>query len=245
MTADVLVICAHPDDAELSCGGTIKKLTNEGRSVVFIECTRAELGTRGSPEIRDQEAERAAAILGVHTRECLGIPDGGVDNTLDNALKLVVSIRRWKPQLMLIPAPYERHPDHEAVHLIARRAAFLAGLTKIHTSDHDGQQQPHRPTRMICYQQHYDLPGGADFYVDITETFQAKMSAIRAFASQFHVPQEYDSSEPETMLSRPEFLQAIEARERYNGNRISTSYAEAFKAVEPLGLSSIGVLLNG
>ena len=243
MKADVLVICAHPDDAELSCAGTIKKLTNEGRRVVFVECTRAELGTRGTPEIRETEAASAATILGVHAREQLGIPDGGVENTLENVHKLVVAIRAWKPTLMLIPSEYERHPDHEAVHAISRRAAFLSGLMKITTSRGGVEQAPHRPRRMLCYQQFYDFPGGPDLFVDVTETFGDKMNAIRAFSSQFHVPEHYTSNEPETLLSNPEFLLTIEARERYYGSRIGVTYAEGFKTVEPLGLSSLSQLL--
>jgi bacillithiol biosynthesis deacetylase BshB1 len=243
MKADVLVICAHPDDAELSCAGTIKKLTNEGRTVVFVECTRAELGTRGTPEIREAEAARAAAILGVHAREQLGIPDGGVEDTLENAHKLVAAIRAWKPTLMLIPSEWERHPDHEAVHAIARRAAFLSGLVKITTMRDGVEQAPHRPKRMLCYQQFYDFPGGPDLFVDVTETFGDKMNAIRAFSSQFHVPEHYISNEPETLLSNPDFLLTIEARERYYGSRIGVTYAEGFKTVEPLGLGSLSVLL--
>ncbi|MBM4179038.1 MAG: bacillithiol biosynthesis deacetylase BshB1 [Ignavibacteria bacterium] len=243
MKADVLVICAHPDDAELSCAGTIKKLTNEGRRVVFVECTRAELGTRGTPEIREAEAASAAAILGVHAREQLGIPDGGVEDTLENAHKLVVAIRAWKPTLVLIPSEWERHPDHEAVHAIARRAAFLSGLVKITTTRDGVEQAPHRPKRMLCYQQFYDFPGGPDLFVDVTETFGDKMNAIRAFSSQFHVPEHYTSNEPETLLSNPEFLLTIEARERYYGSRIGVTYAEGFKTVGPLGVSSLGVFL--
>ncbi len=243
MKADVLVVCAHPDDVELSCGGTVKKLTNEGCIVVFVECTRAELGTRGTPEIREAEAAKAAAILGVHAREQLGIPDGGVENTLENAHKLVAAIRAWKPTLMLIPSEVERHPDHEAVHALSRRAAFLAGLAKISTTRDGLEQEPHRPKRMLCYQQFYDFPGGPDLYVDVTDTFADKMSAIRAYASQFHVPGAYASNEPETLLSNPEFLLNIEARERYYGSRIGVSYAEGFATVEPIGLDSLSVLL--
>ena len=243
MKADVLVICAHPDDAELSCAGTIKNLTNEGHVVVFVECTRAELGTRGTPEIREAEAEAAARILGVHAREQLGIPDGGVENTLENAQRLASVIRTWKPSMMLIPSAYERHPDHEAVHAISRRAAFLSGLAKITTTRDGVEQEPHRPKRMLCYQQFYDFPGGPDLFVDVTDTFNDKMRAIRAFASQFHVPEHYTSNEPETLLSNPEFLLTIEARERYYGSRIGTTYAEGFKAVEPIGLESLSIFL--
>ena len=162
MKADVLVICAHPDDAELSCAGTIKKLTNEGHTVVFVECTRAELGTRGTPEIREAEAANAAAILGVHAREQLGIPDGGVENTLENAHKLVSAIRAWKPTLMLIPSAYERHPDHEAVHALSRRAAFLSGLAKIVTT-RDGVDQIPTDQSGCCV-----ISSSMTFLVDLT-----------------------------------------------------------------------------
>jgi bacillithiol biosynthesis deacetylase BshB1 len=243
MSKTVLVVCAHPDDVELSCAGTIKILTEEGHRVVFVECTRAELSTRGTPALRAQEAESAAQILGVHHRECLGLPDGAIDNVLDHVMPLVGSIRHWRPSLMLIPPPVERHPDHEAVHAISRRAAFLAGLARIETT-RDGQpQDPWRPTRMLCYQQQYDFPRHADVYVDITATYEAKMASIRAFASQFHVPGAYAAEEPETFISRPGFIEEIEARARYFGGRIGTTYAEGFLAVEPLAVRSLADLL--
>lgn len=239
MSKTILVVCAHPDDVELSCAGTIKILTDEGHRVVFIECTRAELSTRGTPALRSQEAETAAQILGVLHRECLGLPDGAIENTLDHVMPLVGAIRQWRPSLMLIPPPVERHPDHEAVHAISRRAAFLAGLARIETT-RDGQSQgPWRPTRMLCYQQQYDFPRHADVYVDITHVFEAKMASIRAFASQFHVPDAYASDEPQTFISRPGFIEEIEARARYFGGRIGAQYAEGFLAIEPLAVRSL------
>ncbi|MCX6140951.1 MAG: bacillithiol biosynthesis deacetylase BshB1 [Candidatus Kapabacteria bacterium] len=243
MNADVMVLSAHPDDAELSCGGTVMNLTSEGKHVVFVECTRGELGTRGTPELREQEAAAAAKILGVTDRECLGLPDGHIMHSNENILAVVKAIRTWRPNVLLIPPSIERHPDHEAVHRLARSAAFLAGLTKIETSNNGVQQEPHRPRRMLCFQQQYDFPRSPDLYVDISETFQSKMSSIRAFTSQFHVPQEYTSTEAETFLSRPEFLQEIEARAMYFGSRIGVRYAEAFLAIEPLGVSSLSALL--
>lgn len=243
MSADVMVLSAHPDDAELSCGGTVKNLTSEGKCVVFVECTRGELGTRGTPELREQEAANAAKILGVVDRECLSLPDGHIMHTNENIHAVVRAIRTWRPTLLLIPPSVERHPDHEAVHRLARSAAFLSGLAKIETTRDGISQEPHRPHRILCFQQQYDFPRSPDLYVDISATFHSKMASIRAFTSQFHVPEEYSTTEEETFLSRPEFLQEIEARALYFGSRIGVRYAEAFLAIEPLGVPSLSVLL--
>ncbi|MBU3698838.1 MAG: bacillithiol biosynthesis deacetylase BshB1 [Candidatus Kapabacteria bacterium] len=243
MSKTFMVVCAHPDDVELSCAGTVKILTNDGHRVVFIECTHAELSTRGTPQLRAMEAAEAARILGVDDRESLGLPDGAIENKLEHVMPLVGSIRHWRPDVMLIPPPSERHPDHEAVHAISRRAAFLSGLARIETSRESVPQAPWRPKRMLCYQQQYDFPRHADVYVDITEVFHEKMASIRAFASQFHVPEAYSSDEPQTFISRPGFIEEIEARARYFGGRIGTQYAEGFLAVEPLAVKSLADLL--
>lgn len=243
MIADVMVLSAHPDDAELSVGGTVKILTNEGKKVVFVECTRGELGTRGTPELRKQEAMMAAEILGVANRETLNMPDGHIMHTNENIRLVVEAIRRWKPRLLLIPPPFERHPDHEAVHRLARAAAFLSGLEKIETARDGIRQEPHRPSRMLCFQQHYDFEKSPDLYVDISSTFEAKMASVKAFSSQFHLPDLYTSSESTTFISRPEFLPEIEARAAYYGSRIGVRYAEAFLAIEPLAVPSLSALL--
>ena len=240
---NVLVLSAHPDDAELACSGTIRRLTLDGHNVVFVECTRGELGTRGTAELRLREAADAAAILGVTVRECLDMPDGAIMHTDENIMRVVSAIRAHRPHLMLIPPPFERHPDHEAVHRLARAAAFKAGLAKVVTVRNGIEQQPHRPHRMLCFMQQYDFPRNPDLYVDITDTFDAKMASIKAFSSQFYLPDLYESDEPTTFLSRPEFLHEIEARALYFGSRIGTRYAEAFLAVEPLAVASLDVLL--
>ena len=130
MSCEILVLSAHPDDAELCCSGTVKKVTNDGKRVVFVDCTRGELGTRGTPELRAEEAAKAAEILGVDVRENLEMPDGSVMHTNENILKVVSAIRAHKPRLLLTTPPVERHPDHEAVHKLARAATFLAGLAQ-------------------------------------------------------------------------------------------------------------------
>ena len=243
MSAYALVISAHPDDAELACGGTIRNLTNEGLGVVFLDCTRGELGTRGTPERRAQEAQRAGEILGVQHRECLGMPDGAIEYTQENIRAVATVIRAWRPHIVLIPPPVERHPDHVAVHRLCTAATFVAGLSKVTTYRDGVEQQPHRPQRTLCFQQQYDFPRLPDLYVDISSTIQAKMDSIRAYTSQFHAPGDYTSDEPETFISRPAFLLELEARARYYGSRIGTEFAEGFLAVEPLGVGSLSALL--
>lgn len=243
MSTKVLVLAAHPDDAELSCGGTIKQLTNEGRTVVIVDCTRGELGTRGTPERRRDEALAAAAILGVDTRLCLNMQDGSVARSDENIHAVISVIRRIRPYLLLIPPAIDRHPDHEAVHALGRSAAFLAGLKNIVTTDGGVAQEPHRPHRILCYQQHYELPTGHVIYSDVSNTFRAKMDSVRAFASQFHVPEAYASDEPQTHLTREDFLVEVEARARYFGSLIGVSYAEAFVSSEPLGVPSLSMLV--
>jgi len=243
VNVDVLVISAHPDDAELACSGTVKKLTNQGFSVAFVDCSRGESGTRGNVDLRADEARKAQEILGVLEREILDMPDGLISAINENVLKLVTQIRRFQPRLMIIPPPRERHPDHEAVHNLSRTAAFSAGLQKVSTQYKGEEQVPFRPHRLICYQLHYDFPGGPDFYVDISDTYQEKMASVRAFASQFHAPDEYESNDPHTFISSKSFLEELEARARYFGGRIGTRYAEAYLLVEPLGLSSLSLLL--
>lgn len=243
MSCEALVLVAHPDDAELTCGGAIKKLTNAGHRVVFVECTRGELGTRGTPELRELEAADAAQILGVHDRDYLGMPDGAIEHTQENILKVVSAIRAHRPRLLLTPPPIERHPDHEAVYKLARAACFLAGLHKIITERDGVQQTPYRPSKMLCFMQQYDLPRSPDVYVDVSDTFADKMKAIRAFKSQFHQPDAEASGDPQTFLSRPEFLEEVEARAIYFGSRIGVRYAEAFMGVEPIGLASLADVL--
>ncbi len=243
MSAFALVVSAHPDDAELACGGTIRALTNQGHNVVLVDCTRGELGTRGTPELRAQEAQRAADLLGVHHRECLNMTDGAIAHTQENILTIVSAIRAWRPHIVLIPPPVERHPDHVAVHRLCTAATFTAGLAKVVTYRDGVAQQPHRPKRTLCFQQQYDFPRLPDVYVDISSTFEAKMESIRAYTSQFHAPDTYTSDEPETFISRPAFLMELEARARYYGSRIGTDYAEGFLAVEPLAVASLADLL--
>ena len=215
MYADVLAIGAHPDDIELSCGGTIAKLVRQGHRVALADMTQGELGTRGSKEIRAREAADAASILGVVTRRNLRLPDGGIEIKTEHVKKVIALIRELRPSILLIPHGVERHPDHVHTHQLCREAWFYAGLEKLPTIIRGIQQQPHRPHHFFEFMQWHEFDPA--FIVDISDTYETKMNAIRAHASQFFNP---ESKERETKLSSPEFLQTIETRCKYYGHKI-------------------------
>lgn len=234
---DVLVIAAHPDDAELSCGGTIAQLTAAGKKVVIADCTRGELGSRGTIELRALEAQKASAILGVTDRINLEMEDGNILRSQENTRKIITTIRRFRPTIILFNPPHERHPDHEHVHQLVRMAVFQSGLIKIQTPWNGQFLEPHRPEKMFCYMQTYEF--SPSFYVDISDVFAQKMDSIRAYSSQVFVEGEHDGSEPQTFISKPAFMEMIEARARYFGSLIGVDYAEAFLSLEPVGLPSL------
>jgi N-acetylglucosamine malate deacetylase 1 len=231
---DVLAIGAHPDDIELACGGTVIKLIGQGKKVGLVDLTQGELGTRGSREIRAREAEAAAAVLGVTVRINLKMPDGNIEVTEENRGKLIQVIRRYRPDVLLMPHWFERHPDHEHAHRLAREAWFYAGLERIPTIDNGVQQEPHRPFKYFLFMQSYEFV--PSFLVDISREFPRRMDAVRAFRSQFYDP---DSQERETVLSAPEFFQALETRFAYFGRQAGVKYAEPFYSVEPVRVNDL------
>lgn len=223
MKIDVLAIGAHPDDVELSCGGTVIKLVKQGRRVGIVDLTAGELGTRGTVERRAQEAKDAAKLMGIHARVNMGIPDGNIENTAENRAKLITIIRQYRPDVLLISYPVDRHPDHEHAHVLCREAAFYSGLEKINTSHQGRDQEPHRPRSSYYYMHWHEFT--PSFIVDISSEFDQRMKVMRAFSSQFHNP---ESTERETILSRPEFLEKIRNRLEYYGNKIGVQYGEPF-----------------
>ncbi len=235
---DVLAIGAHPDDVELACGGTIIKLVRQGRRVGLLDLTEGELGTRGTRALRAKEAARAAEILGAVLRENLGLPDGNIPVDQKSILKLIRVIRRLRPEVLLLPHWFERHPDHEHAHRLAREAWFYAGLERIVTTDRGRTQTPHRPGRYYCFMQSYDFP--PTFVVDVTSEFERRMEAVRAFRSQFYNP---ESTERETVLSSPDFFRKLEARLAYFGDRAGVKYAEPFFGVDMVRVDDLFSLL--
>ena len=239
MKLDVLAIGAHPDDVELACGGTIIKLLKQGRKVGLADLTEGELGTRGSREIRAAEALEAARILGLALRENLQIPDGNIQLSKENLLKVISLIRQFKPELLLFPHSKDRHPDHEHAHVLCREAWFYAGLERIETTLDGKKQEPHRPKKYYEYMQWFEfIPS---FVTDISDEYKQRMEAARAFRSQFHDP---DSKDRETVLSSPEFMEMLRTRLEYYGDRIGTKYGEPFYSPNMVGLSDLFCLTS-
>ena len=235
MKLDILVIAAHPDDAELGCGGTIAKHTALGNKVGIVDLTRGELGTRGTPDIRRREASEAAEILGVSLRENLELPDGFFQNDPNSQLVVIRAIRKYQPRIILANAVYDRHIDHGKGASLAYDATFLSGLVKIQTSDSDGKKQsPWRPEAVYHFIQSQFI--SPDFVVDISGHWETKMNAIKAFRSQFFDPA---SKEPETYISKPGFLKMLEARAVEYGHAIGSTYGEGFTTRRFVGVNSL------
>ena len=230
MKLDILVMAAHPDDAELSCAGTILKHIAAGKKVGIVDFTRGELGTRGTPEIRLQESADATKILGLHVRENLGIRDGFFRNDEETQLKLIEVIRKYQPDIVLANALEDRHPDHGKGAQLAIDACFLSGLRQIKTGDLPAW----RPAQVYHYiQDRYLEP---DFVVDISSQWDKKEAAIRAFKSQFFDPA---SAEPASYISSPDFLNFIQARGMEMGHKIGVKYGEGFQSQKTLEVKSL------
>lgn len=235
MKLDVIAFAAHPDDVELSIGGTIAKFTRAGLKVGIIDFTKGELGTRGTVEQRKKEAENASKILDIHLRENLGIPDGKVRFSEDYLKRIVAKIRKHKPQIIFAPHFHDRHPDHIGAAELVKNAMFFSGTPKFETEDNGKVQGAFRPKHLFYYMQTYEFD--PTFINDISDTFEAKMKAIRAFKSQFYNP---ESDEPETLVSSKGFIEYFEARAKFYGFQIRKNYGEPFYSEE-----RIEVDLNG
>ena len=229
MTLDALAFGAHADDAELSCGGTLIKLAGMGYKTGVVALTRGEMGTRGSAEIRAREFAKAAETMGLAAHKMLDIPDGRVEVTWENKLKVIAEIRAHRPRIVFAPHGVDRHPDHESASQIVRAAVYLAGLDKIDTG-----QEAFRPVKVVFCQGRFEF--APSFIVDITDAHDRKMSAIRAYATQFlHAdPPGSETAPGETLIGRPEFLDHIEARDRRYGSQIGVRYGEPFLVREAL-----------
>jgi N-acetylglucosamine malate deacetylase 1 len=237
MKIDILAIGAHPDDVELGCGGTIISQIQKSCSVAIVDLTRGELGTRGTAETRDKEAADAAKILGVAARENLGLKDGFFQNDEANQLKLIRLIRKYQPDIVLTNAPTDRHPDHGRASQLTLDACFLSGLPKIETSFEGKKQKAWRPKAVYHYiQAQYHQP---HFVVNISEQMEQKMQAVKAYASQFHNP---DSDEPETFISKPEFMELVYARASNFGALSGFRYAEGFITGRYIGVDDLRAL---
>jgi bacillithiol biosynthesis deacetylase BshB1 len=221
---DVLAFAPHRDDIELTCSGTIIKWVGEKVRVGIVDFTAGEMGTRGSADIRDQEAARAAEIMGVALRENLHLPDSAVENDRPTRLLVATKIRTYRPDVVLAPYWEDDHPDHINTALAVTQGAYLSGLEKL-----AAEGERHRPLAVLYYMCRRRFQ--PSFIVDISDQHEHKLEAIRAYRSQFYDP---DSSEPATPLSHPGFLSVIEARSRFYGGLIGREHGEPFLTADPL-----------
>lgn len=230
MKLDILVLAAHPDDAELTCSGTIASAIAKGKKVGIIDLTQGELGTRGSAETRKKEAELAAQIMGLHLRDNMQFADGFFRNDKEHQLALIEKIRTYKPTIVLANAISDRHPDHAKAAELIKDACFLAGLRKIETG-----QEAYRPDFLYHYiQDRYIQP---DFVVDISDFWEIKKKAILAYGTQFNALT--SDNEPQTYISTPEFFDFLEARAKEFGHQIGVKYGEGFTKTRMIGVKDL------
>jgi bacillithiol biosynthesis deacetylase BshB1 len=234
MKLDILAIGAHPDDIELSCGGTLLSQTDKGSKVGILDLTHGELGTRGTPELRLEEAAAAAKIMGVSVRENAGFADGFFANDKEHQLELIRYIRKYQPDIILGNAIYDRHPDHGRAAQLISNAVFLSGLSKVETKLNGEIQAAWRPKALYHYVQSMDIT--PSFVVDISAYFDKKLEAIAAYGSQFHRP---ESTEPATFISSPEFMEFIKGRASHFGVPIGVRYAEGFTSKRLVGVRNL------
>ena len=232
-TVDVLAIAAHRDDVELSCGGTLARAAKLGRTTAVIDLTAGELGTRGSAELRAEEASRAAGILGLSARENLGLPDAGVTNTPETRTMLAVAIRRFAPSIVIAPALSGRHPDHGVTAQLVRDACFIAGLKKI------APETPvHRPLKVVHCLAYREDNVKPTFVVDISDAFEQKLEAVRCYSSQFDEAiqggEVYPNGEP--------LYEIVRHQAAHYGSLIRCRYGEPFFTTETMRVDDIAAL---
>jgi bacillithiol biosynthesis deacetylase BshB1 len=233
---DILAIAAHRDDVEQTCGGTLLKMAQRGHRTGILDLTRGEMGTRGSAEERRREAEQAALLLQVSWRLALDIPDGRVENTWENRLKVAQVLRQQRPRAVILPYWQGRHPDHYTASVLGYEACFLAGLAKLDMNQAISTQPsalsqsnagvtqlpPHRPFKIIYATLYYDVR--PTFVVDISEQFETRFQSLMAYKTQF-TDQEAGK---ELFPAQPEIRSRIEAMARFYGMLGGVTYAEPF-----------------
>lgn len=232
MKLDVLCFAAHPDDAELCCGGTLIKLAKSGKKTGIIDLTLGELSTRGTLKLREKETSSANKVLGVSIRENLKISDGNIENTPENRLKIISAVRYYQPKIVFIPYHNDRHPDHTNANKLIKEAVFYSGLEKITSSRSGASQKAYRPNKNLYYMQTYTFE--PSFIIDITDEYKAKTQAVKCYSSQFYKP---GSKGPETFISNKNFSEYTEARARFYGFQAGVEYGEPFCYEQPIKLT--------
>lgn len=226
---DILALAAHRDDVEQTCGGTLLKAAQRGQRTGVLDLTQGEMGTRGTAEERANEAADAAKILGVSWRRALDLPDGRVENTWENRLKVAAVIRETRPRVLILPYWKGRHPDHYTASVLGYESCFLAGLAKLQirgqgseASPNTESLAPHRPFKIIYATLYYDVR--PTFVVDISEQFEGKFASIMAYKSQFS-----DQEAGKDLFPAQDEIRArVSSMARFYGMLGGVDYAEPF-----------------
>ncbi len=227
---DLLAIAAHPDDVELTCGGTLIKAAKAGYTAGIVDLTRGEMGTRGTPETRAAEAAAAAEVMGVSERLNAGLPDAGVHNTDESRRVLVQMIRQLKPRVVILPFPVGRHPDHRIGSELARDACFLSGL-----ANYPGDGKAHKPEKILYALAYREDPVKPSFVVDISDDFDTKLQAIKCYASQFDVV----DSAGEIFPTGQQLYELVRTQNAHYGSLVRTAYGEPFMTHETVRIDDV------
>lgn len=232
---DILAIGVHPDDVELSCSGTLLGHIAKGYTVGLLDLTLGELGTRGNPTLRTEEALRSATRMGAKFRIQLDLPDGFFLWSFQEIVKIIAVIREARPKIVFANALSDRHPDHGRAAKLTADALFYAGLQKIETFDSNGALQNRwRPNNLFHYIQDHQLK--ADIAFDITEFIDQKIELIKCFGSQFYDP---NSKELDSPISGQDFFELIKAKAKIYGRSIQVDYAEGFNTTGPFNVNDL------
>ena len=232
---DVLAIAAHRDDVELTCGGTLAKAAKAGQRVAILDLTQGEMGTRGSAELRAAEAERAAKTLGVAVRKNVGLEDAHLGNDDASRIVIVRILRELRPRVVILPYPVGRHPDHRIASELGRDACYLAGLAKYAPV---AGEEPHRPFKILYALAYREDPVKPTFVVDISDTFETKMAAIRCYASQFDGAR----AAGEIFPTGQDLYELIRVQSAHYGSLIRRPYGEPFFTHETVAVDDIVAL---
>ncbi|MBI4502594.1 MAG: bacillithiol biosynthesis deacetylase BshB1 [Gemmatimonadetes bacterium] len=227
---DLLAIAAHPDDVELTCGGTLIKMARAGYRTAILDLTAGETGTRGSRQLRAQEAATAAKTLGVAERANAGLPDAHLHNTDTTRRTVVQWIRHFHPSTVILPFPVGRHPDHIAASELSRDACYLAGL-----KNYDADGDPYRPEKILYALAYREDPVKPSFVVDISAEFDTKMTAIRCYASQF----EGAKAAGEIFPTGQNLYELVRIHSAHYGSLIRAAYGEPFMTPETVRVDDV------
>ena len=235
LTLDILAFGAHPDDVEISCGGTIIRSIQEGKKVGFIDLTGGEMGSRGSKDLRMEEANKAALMMGLDIRENLHFRDCHIENDEWHRMKIIEKIRQYKPTIVLANSPSDRHPDHAKASELVREACFYSGLAKIESFQDGKPQECWRPKSVFMYIQDYYLT--PSFVLDVTDFWNKKVEVLQCYGSQFYNP---ESAEPATPISGEEFFEFLYGKALALGRPCGFKLGEGFIADRYIGVDNLG-----